>query len=112
MFIYLKRRKFKSMIQVVECKDELYTTRRLDLERSTLDRAYGLTMTFCYYQETDCRTVFAGMKPKTENVNLKIFIKLVDNEPVDLSVEEWMVQWSSFPELIPEKKNFFGDKNK
>jgi len=74
-----------------------------DLYRSTIERECGTPMTFCYYQEIDDTTVYTGLS--SLDGKMKVFTKLIDNEPVDLSVKDWKEQWSRFPEFIPKEKN-------
>lgn len=75
--------------------------KHLDLTTSTIERYVGRNMTFCYYQEIDETTTFAGLKTTTEPI-VYSFCKLVNEEPVDLTVEDWLKQWSKKPELIPD----------
>jgi hypothetical protein len=90
------------MVQVVQLVGDTYSVKSVDLQNSTLDLIYDMRMCFCYYRELDARTVYTGLAPSVGCDNLKVFVKLVNNEPVDLSLEDWLEQWSRFPEFIPE----------
>lgn len=87
------------MIRVVFANNEQLDTRVFDLARSTISQICQLDMTFCYYQEFDEKTVYTAMQSPDQSI--KVFVKLVDGEPVDLSIEEWKEQWNRFPEWIP-----------
>ena len=67
--------------------------RTVNLHDYTLDQEFGEKLTFCYYQETSLITVFAGMKSLRNT--FYVFTKLVENEPVDLEIDEWLSQWRS-----------------
>lgn len=75
--------------------------KNLDLQTSTIERHVGRTMTFCYYQEIDETTTYAGLKTQTDPI-IYAFCKLEHEEPVDLTAEDWLQQWSKTPELIPD----------
>ena len=89
------------MIRVVHSENNLLTSRVFDLQNSTISQICQQNMTFCYYQEVDEFTVYAGMKSLSGAV--KVFVKLVEDEPVDLTIEDWTKQWMRFPELIPNE---------
>jgi DNA-directed RNA polymerase subunit N (RpoN/RPB10) len=90
------------MIRVVRCEDGKTSQQVFDLLHSTVEKLCGTRMFFCYYQEVNDTTVYSGMT--SEDQNIKVFIKLVDDEPVDLTIEDWQKQWSRFPEFIPVEK--------
>ena len=87
------------MIRVVFANNEQLDTRVFDLARSTISQICQLDMTFCYDQEFDEITVYTAMQSPDQSIT--VFVKLVDGEPVDLSIEEWKEQWNRFPEWIP-----------
>lgn len=87
------------MIRVVYSEQGQLSERFFDLARSCISQICQLDMTFCYYQEFDQRTVYTGMQSPDQSI--KVFVKLVEGEPVDLSIEEWLQQWARFPEWIP-----------
>jgi hypothetical protein len=88
------------MIQVVYSDNDLLSVKEFELFKSTVARNCGCEMTFCYYQEVDQQTVFTGLQSVDRRI--KVFVKLIDNEPVDLSITEWLEQWNRFPEWIPD----------
>ena len=75
--------------------------KNLDLQTSTIERYVGRKMTFCYYQEIDETTTFAGLKTTTEPI-VYCFCKMVNEEPVDLTAQDLIQQLSKKPELIPD----------
>ena len=85
--------------RVVYSENDQLDSRVFDLQRSTISQICKQEMTFCYYQEVDQETVYTGLQSMDGAV--KVFVKLVNNEPVDLSIDEWNEQWARFPELIP-----------
>jgi hypothetical protein len=89
------------MIRVVYYKNEEISSKQFDLYKSTIERICGVKMTFCYYSEINETTVYSGMRSLDSSI--KVFVKLVDDEPVDLTVEDWNEQWNRFPQLIPDE---------
>ena len=87
------------MIRVVFSEGDTLSSREIDLQHSTISQTCQQEMTFCYYQEVDQVTVYTGMQSMDGAV--KVFVKLVENEPVDLTMDDWNQQWLRFPELIP-----------
>jgi hypothetical protein len=77
----------------------------MDLRNSTLQGWYGSALTFCYYQEVSEEVVFAGMCPvadtSREQPALVFFVRLSENQPVDLGIDEMQAQLLRHSEYIP-----------
>ena len=73
------------------------------LETVSLEQHFQTKLTFSYYRELDHQTVLTAMKPvdPTQQV-FHVFVKLVDNEPVDLTADEVIGSLLEHPEFIPD----------
>lgn len=74
---------------------------QLDLVKSTVARELTESMTFSYYWEFNDRTVFTAMTPDHVPQSYHIFVKLVHDEPVDLTKEELQSVLSKKSDFIP-----------
>jgi hypothetical protein len=92
------------LTRVVAWRDGEYSENKVNLETSTVDREYGMNSRFCYYRESDERTVFAGLEGVKDDLITRVFVKLVDNDAVDLSLADWLSQWTSWPEFMKDEE--------
>ena len=89
-------------IIVVRGPSEPRETVELDLTFWSLEQHFQKVLTFCYYVELDERTVLTAMKPTDPRADWMVFVKLVDDEPVDLEEEYLLRELESHPEFIPD----------
>lgn len=75
---------------------------KLDLQTSTLQLHFGTELTFCYYWEINQDTVLAGMWPAW-NPTFRVFVLLVNDEPVSMSAGELGSYLEQHPEFIPDQ---------
>jgi hypothetical protein len=88
------------MTLVVVKKDDNLTEEIVDMQHSTISKHFQDDMHISYYYEHGQDVTYSGMKSTTRP--LYIFVKLINGEPVDLHVEEFLEQWKRFPECIPD----------
>lgn len=96
----------KKEVLVVEWRGESdakgkWTARRMDLHHSTVQQLCGgQEMEFCYYKEATARVTYVGLRRVCDD-ELRVFVKLVRGEPVDLPLAEWHKQFARHGEFIP-----------